>query len=155
MKSAFEIISKGFSRHVFSKLSSDPYLDAVEALNKYHKLSSYQMVSEIEPVFGRLKGWAIFRESGSTLATDLADYPSLDDRKVSEAFVGELLNLNEPAVFVVFTGADFTPEALRATYSERCVVICHPDGINIVDVTDPTNAHCLTQAYQSLVRHAA
>ncbi|PSL17149.1 hypothetical protein CLV88_12159 [Shimia abyssi] len=106
MKSAFEIISKGFSRHVFSKLSGDPYLDAVEALNKYHKLSSCQMVSAIESVFGRLKGWAIFRESGSTLATDLADYPSVDDRKVSEAFAGELLNLKEPAVFVVFTRAD-------------------------------------------------
>ena len=149
MKTSFEIIDCGFSQHILGdRITGDPVTDAILSLTVNHgirgKLSSC-----------RLNRWAIFRESGSTLATDIEAYPGGDDRKSTDAFVSEFLNLDEPCVFVIFSKALIKPEVLRATYDLRRVSICHPDGVTVVDVTDSESTHYLAKAYQREARQNA
>ncbi|MBF9060313.1 hypothetical protein HKCCSP123_14100 [Rhodobacterales bacterium HKCCSP123] len=143
MKTSFEIISTGFARHILGNaMSGDPVRDALRALTMNHETKAGSST--------RLKKWAIFRESGSTLASDLVGYPGGDERKASEAFATEIANLKEPVVLVTFTNALIAAETLRATYDPRIVSICAPDGIDTIDTTDPETRHWLTNTMKKM-----
>ena len=156
MKTSFEIIESGFARPILGNhITGNPIKDAMRSLTMNHQLHDRQAKSGKEAAKCRLNKWAIFRASGSTLATDIKAYPGGDDRKSTDAFVNELLNLSEPCVFVIFSKALITPETLRATYDPRRVSICHPDGVTVIDVTDPEAGHPLARAYQKEIRQNA
>ena len=146
MKTCFEIINVGFAQHILDDdVTGDPVTDAMHSLTMNHRLTD-------KPSSCRLNRWAIFRESGSTLATDIEAHPGGDDRKSTDAFVSQLRDLSEPCVFVIFSKALIKPEALRATYDLRRVSVCHPDGVTVVDVTGPESTHYLARAYLREIR---
>ena len=146
MKTSFEIIDSGFSQHILDdRVTGDPITDAMHSLTTNHRLTD--KLSSC-----RLNRWAIFRESGSTMAMDIEAHPGGDERKSTDAFVSELLDLSEPCVFVIFSKALIKPETLRATYDLRRVSICHPTGVTVVDVSDPESTHYLAKAYRRETR---
>ncbi len=141
MKTSFEIIAAGFARHVLgNKVSGDPVNDAIRAIHMNHPLNNGNT--------SRLKKWAIFRESGSSIASELTNYLGGDQKTLREAFVGELRNFREPAVFAIFTNALLNDDNLRATYDIRRIAICSPGGIEIVNVADLESQHWLAREYR-------
>lgn len=142
MKTSFEIVASDFARNVLgNKLTGNAVKDALRALTMNHALTGKSSAC-------RLNKWAIFRESGCTLATDIAAYPCGDGRTVWDAFSMELAALKVPVVLVIFSKALITADTLRATYDPRRTAICHPDGVTNIDVTDNEVTHPLARAYR-------
>lgn len=136
MKTSFQIITAGFARHILgNRMTGDPVVDSLRSLTMNHELK--------KGTTSRLGKWAIFRESGATLASELAGYPGGDGRTAGEAFADELIKneFGTGIVFVTFSKALVSPAVLRATYDLRCVSICSPDGVETFDTTDPTVKH--------------
>ena len=120
----FELISKGFARHVLGNdLTGIPVRDVAKALTMNHLLNNEKGSSS------RLTGWAIFRASGSTVQANLAvnGVETNDDRTRYQAFADELINFKEPVVFLQFTKSTVNLANVFATIDPRITKVCSPN----------------------------
>ena len=139
--STFEIIAKGFARHVLpGGLSNDAVRDSARALTMNHPLKKGST--------SRLTGWAIIRESGTTCQADLSaqGIESGDTRTRYAAFANEVANFREPVVFLQFTKSTVNIANVFATYDPRITRICSPDACETFDATvEPDGAAGVAQ----------